>query len=109
MGAPQLPPGLFGNMNFMQPNLQNIQQHNPIGGDCPVKTAVRHFIKMRRSVQVESSTGRPPPAALDRSVQVQSSINRLAAVFRANEHSAGLVLTDNKSGTAGTGDVGVRL
>ncbi|KAI1797459.1 hypothetical protein LXA43DRAFT_416437 [Ganoderma leucocontextum] len=30
MGAPQLPPGLFGNMN-MQPNLQNIQQHNPMG------------------------------------------------------------------------------
>ncbi|KAI1791758.1 hypothetical protein LXA43DRAFT_1094365 [Ganoderma leucocontextum] len=32
MGAPQaqLPPGLFCNMN-MQPNLQNIQQHNPIG------------------------------------------------------------------------------
>lgn len=29
MGAPQLPPGLFGNMT-MQPNLQNIQQHNPM-------------------------------------------------------------------------------
>ena len=29
MGAPQLPPGLFGNMTMSQ-NLQNMQQHNPM-------------------------------------------------------------------------------